>query len=249
MRHRCGVGQLDGAGLPGHLAADLVAVVDVHRHLDVDEDAVGHLEEHEQRVLQRAAAAAPPGREHLDGDDLGAEQPAQLVDLVDGGVGDGHVAGVVRGHGGVAVGAVRQQRSADGAAVDGLLEGPVRGVVAAVEADLDQPPAGGDLGLDDAPAGVLRGRQRLLAEDGLAGSDAGQHVRLVGGPPGGDDDGVDRVGRDQLLATGQGLRGRQLSRPRSPRARRPRRRRRPRGCPRVRRPAGGCAPGRSCRPR
>jgi hypothetical protein len=35
--------------------------VDVDRHLDVGEDAVGQLEEHEQRVLQLAPAAAPAG--------------------------------------------------------------------------------------------------------------------------------------------------------------------------------------------
>ena len=74
-----------------------------------------------------------------------------------------------------------------------VLHRAVGGVVAAHEADLDQPPAEGHLGVDDPQAGLLGGRQRLLAEDRLAGVDARQHVLLVRRPPGADDHRVDPV--------------------------------------------------------
>jgi hypothetical protein len=40
----------------------------------------------------------------------------------------------------------------------------------------------GYFGVEDAQICFLRGRQRLLAEDRLAGLDAGEDVLLVGGP-------------------------------------------------------------------
>ena len=102
------------------------------------------------------------------------------------------------------MGAVHHQRRADDAAGHGLLQGAVGAVVAAHEADLDQPLAVRHLGLEDAQAGLLRGRQRLLAEDRLSGRDAGEHIFLVGRAPGGDDDRVDPVVADQLLARREG---------------------------------------------
>jgi hypothetical protein len=49
---------------PRHLAADVVAVGDVDRHLEVDEHAVRHLGQHQQWVLQLLAAAARARDEH-----------------------------------------------------------------------------------------------------------------------------------------------------------------------------------------
>src|SRR5262249_61618542 len=46
------LGERDGAELGDDLAADVVAVGAVDQHLDVDERAVGALEEDDERVLQ-----------------------------------------------------------------------------------------------------------------------------------------------------------------------------------------------------
>jgi hypothetical protein len=97
------------------------------------------------------------------------------------------------------VAGVVHERCADRA---GVLQRAVRPVVAAHEADLHQPAAGGGLRVDDGAAGPFGGREGLLAEDRLAGGDAGQHVLLVGGSPGGDEDGVDVLVRDHLGAAG-----------------------------------------------
>ena len=141
------------------------------------------LEDQQQRVLQLAAVAVRRGLSTVAADDLLAEHPAHHVDVVHGGVGDRHVPGVMARHAGVAVRAVHHQRSADLTAVDDRLERPVGRVVPAHVADLDQPTTERDLGVDDPQAGLLRGRQRLLAEDGLAGRDRRQHVLLVASDP------------------------------------------------------------------
>ena len=54
-------------------------------------DAVGHLQDQEQRVLQLAAVPALARDQHPGGHDLLAEHPAHHVDLVHRGVGDGHL--------------------------------------------------------------------------------------------------------------------------------------------------------------
>ena len=172
---------------------------------DVNDGAARHLEQHEERVAQVAGAAVAARREHLRRHDLLVQQPAHQVDLVHGGVVDRHVAGIVPGHRRVAVGAVHHQRCTDGAAGERRLQRAVGSIVATHEADLDQAPAELHLGLEDAQAGILRGRQRLLAEHRLAGGDAGQHIFLVRTAPRGDDDGIDRLVGDQLLPGGKGL--------------------------------------------
>ena len=163
---------------------DVVAVLAVDEDLQVDADALGGLEEHDLRVLQ---VGEPPARgargDHLGGDDLVVEQPAQYVHLVHGRVQGGHGGGVRLRDGRVAVGAVHDQRLADAAGVDDLLHLPVSGVVAAHEADLDQAAAVGRLGLDD-PQAVLGGRgERLLAEHRFPGGYRVQHVLGVGRAP------------------------------------------------------------------
>jgi hypothetical protein len=85
---------------------------------------------------------------------------------------------------------VHQQRSADGTGVHHLLEGAVRGVVPAHVTDLDEPPAGSGLGVEDLQARFTRLGQWLLAEHVLPGRDRGQHVLRVGRSPRGDDDRV-----------------------------------------------------------
>ena len=196
---RAGLAQRGRAVLADHLAADVVAVADVDAGLDVDQRAAAGLEDQQQRILELPAVAVLPRLEHRRGDDLLAEHPARHVDVVHGGVGDRHLPGVMARDAGVAVRAVHHQRSTDVAAVDHGLERPVGGVVPAHVADLDQPPAEGDLGVDDPAAGLLRGGQRLLAEDRLAGLDRGEDVLLVRRTPGADEDRVDIVGVDQFL--------------------------------------------------
>ena len=82
------------------------------------------------------------------------------------------------------------QRRADDAVVDRLLQRAVALVVAALEADLNEMAAGGDLRLDDAHAGLGGRGERLLAEHRLAGLDRGEDISLMRRPPGGDDDRV-----------------------------------------------------------
>ena len=154
------------------------------------------------------------GREHPGGDDLVVEQEAGDVDVVHARVVDDHVAGVVRRHGRVAVPRVEHQRRADLAAVDRRLHGPVALVVAAHEPDHDVPLAARDLRVEDALARLAGGGQRLLAEHLLARRDGGEHVLLVRGSPGGDDDRVHLGVVDELLPGLQRLGRRQVRRDR-----------------------------------
>jgi hypothetical protein len=64
------------------LAADVVAVRDVDRELDVHEGATLHLEEDEEQIPQLAAAAVSARHHDGRGDDLVLEQPAGDVDVV-----------------------------------------------------------------------------------------------------------------------------------------------------------------------
>ena len=193
-----GVRQGHGAGLADDLAADVVAVTGVDEQLVVDEGAAGHLQHQDQRVLHAvrglaAAARAQDGRGH----DFLVEQPPHDVDLVHRRVADGHLGGEIGRHRRVAVRAVHQQRRAERAVVQRRLHGPVAGVVAAHEADLDQPPPGRELGVHDPLAGGAGRGERLLAEHRLAGRDRGQDLLLVGRAPGGDQDRVDAIVRDE----------------------------------------------------
>ena len=195
------LGEFDGAGLTEDLAADVIPVGDVHGRLDVHQGAVGHLQHQDQRVLQLfGRQAAAPRVVQLGRDDLGSEKPAGGVDVMHAGVDDDALGGHAVRDRGIAVRRVEHQRRTDIAAVQGLLHGPVAVVVAAHEADHDQPPAGGHLGVQDPFTRLLGGRERLLAEHLLAGGDARQHVLLVGATPGGDDDGIDVRGVDQFLS-------------------------------------------------
>ena len=140
---------------------------------------------------------------HLRRDVVVVEQPAEDVDLVDQRVVDRHRRHVLFGNRRVAVRRVHQQRPAD-LAVHDLLQHPVAGVVAPHEADLHKPAPERDLGVDDTLRAVGRGRQRLLAEAGLARGERGQHVLLVRRAPGCHQHRVDGVRRDQLLAGREG---------------------------------------------
>ena len=158
------VGQAHGAPLGDRLAADVVAELAVDEDLVVDPHARGAGEDEHERVLQVREAqrgllgSVDPGR-----DELLAEQPAHRVDLVDRGVVDRHVPGVVLGDRRVAVGAVDHERLAERTGVEQVLHLAVAGVEAAHEADRDQATAGGLLGLHDPQRGGGRGGQRLLA--------------------------------------------------------------------------------------
>jgi hypothetical protein len=123
---------------------------------------------------------------------------------VDHRVGDHHLAGEPRRDVGVAVAAVQQQGSAHLAGLHLGLHPPEAVVVAAHEADLDQPPRLGRLGLQHPQAGVDGRGQRLLAEHGLVPVQAGQGELLVGLAGRGDQHGVHLVVSDQLVAVGIG---------------------------------------------
>ena len=179
------LGQFDGAGLAEDLAADVVAVGDVHGRLDVHQRAVGHLEHQDQRVLQLLGRqAAAPRVEHWVATtseprsqrevSMSCTQVSTMTPSV---VTLSGTAGLRCAEWNISGRADRRPRSS------ASLHRPVAVVVAAHEADHDQPPAGGDLGVEDPLARLLGGRQRLLAEHLLAGRDAGQHVLLVGADP------------------------------------------------------------------
>jgi hypothetical protein len=76
-------------------ASAIVAVLAVDEYFEVDADAVRCLEVHDLRVLEVLEPLARGARgDHLGGDDLVVEQPAQDVDLVHGRVLRGHRGGV-----------------------------------------------------------------------------------------------------------------------------------------------------------
>ncbi|GHE06262.1 hypothetical protein GCM10010339_45740 [Streptomyces alanosinicus] len=80
---RGGIGQPDRTVLADHLALDVVAVPAVDEDLQVETDALGGLEEHDLRVPQMGEPPARGARgDHLGGDDLVVQQPAQDVHLV-----------------------------------------------------------------------------------------------------------------------------------------------------------------------
>ncbi len=198
------VGQPDEALLADRLALNVVAVLAVDEDLQIDADALGGLEEHDLRVLEVGEPLARGAwGDHLGGDHLVVEEPAQYVHLVHGRVQGGHVGGVRLRDGRVAVGAVHDQRLTDATGVDDLFHLPVSGVVAAHEADLDQAAAVCRLGLDDPHAVLGGGGQRLLAEHRFPGGYRGQHVLGVGRAPGRHEDRVDVVRRDHGRAVGQ----------------------------------------------
>src|SRR5207244_6568158 len=74
------------------LTADVVAVPTVDEDLDINDHTVGHLQDHDQWVLEIRIPQRRPARlEDRGGADLLVEEPANQVDLVDGGVADHHV--------------------------------------------------------------------------------------------------------------------------------------------------------------
>lgn len=68
----------------------MVVIGDVHRHFDVDQRACAHLKKHQQRVAQAGATAVRPGGDYRDRRDLIVKRPARHVDVMHGGVDDGH---------------------------------------------------------------------------------------------------------------------------------------------------------------
>ena len=75
---------------------------------------------------------------------------------------------------------MHQEGRAEPARNDGAAHREVAGIEAAHEADLDEAPAEGGLGGDDAQAALDRRRKRLLAEHRLAGRKAGEDEALMG---------------------------------------------------------------------
>src|SRR3978361_1618284 len=159
-----GLSQRRGSDFADDLAADVVPVADVDRRLDVDQHPSGRPADHQQRVLQVTAMAVRPRGEHPDRGELLAEQPPCHVEVVHGGVDDRHVLRVLRGDGGVAVARVVDEGHADRARIDDSLQGAVRRVVPAHEADLYQSSPARHLRVHDVPACPGRGGQRILAE-------------------------------------------------------------------------------------
>ena len=97
MRFRARVRTREGhrAGLADDLAADVVAVLGVDEQLVIDEHAVGHLEQQDQRVVHAFFGLAGPSRlEHGGADDLLVEQPPDQVDLVHRRVAENHLGGL-----------------------------------------------------------------------------------------------------------------------------------------------------------
>ena len=139
---------------------------------------------------------------HLHGTVVIVQQPAQHVQLVDQGVGDRHIGGVVLADRLVAVGAAQHQRRADIAIVDHFFQRQIAFVVRAHKANLHQTTAGLHFGIDDAAAAFRGHRQRFFAEYRLTGGDGGQSVLFVGRVPGGDQDGIDIAGVNHVVAVG-----------------------------------------------
>ena len=186
------LGQFGNTGFAHHFALNVVAVLAVHKHFHIDARALGGFEQYHLRVPQVRQRFAGFAREdHLHRHIIVVEQPAQHVQFVDQGVGDGHVGCVVLTHPRVAVSAVKHQRFADLPAVDDGLERLITGVVRAHEADLHQPVAMGNFRVDDVAATGSRDRQRLFAKHRLAGADGRQHILFVARPPGRDQHGLD----------------------------------------------------------
>ena len=95
--------------------------------------------------------------------------------------------------------AVHDERIADLARVESLLESRVAGVEAAHEADAHEPAAERRLGLDDAQARLGVRSQRLLAEHRLAGVEARERELLVRGRRRRDDHRLDVAVADELV--------------------------------------------------
>jgi hypothetical protein len=97
------------------------------------------------------------------------------------------------------------QRLAQRAAVHDLLDAQMRGVVLAHQADLHEPPAKGNLRIDDLPRLRRAERQRLLAEHRLARGDAGAGQRGVEAIRRGDQHGLHVGMIDQRVGVGEGV--------------------------------------------
>ena len=196
----CRLGQVDAALLADDLAADVIAVAAIYEGFYINAHAGFGGQIHDLRVAQLAFRVAGGLGEY----DLGSlvvftEQPAQNVDFVDHGVLNRHRSGKTRCVI-VAVYAVQHERQAVLAGIDSFLELIVARVIAAHEADLNQLLAGGHLSLYDALAGIRLGCQRLFAEYILAGLDCRHDVLLVKRIERGNNNGVDFVRSDHLLA-------------------------------------------------
>ena len=203
---RRAVRQAGDAFLAAHLAADVVAVGDVDRDLDVDERAGGHVQEHEDRIAQLLPAGVAAGHPHLDAGHLVTEQPARDIRVVHQRVVERHLGRVEPfRHRRVAVRRVVKERRPKRAAVDHRLQPAIVGVEAAHEADLHETPAERDLRVHHPERSGLGGDKRLLAEDRLPGGDRGEELRLVGGPPGADHHRLDLRRRDQRLGSVEGV--------------------------------------------
>ena len=101
--------------------------------------------------------------------------------------------------------ALEDERRSDRPGRDRLLHRQVLGIEPAHEPDLHQPAAEGGLGVEDRRAVRFRGRERLFAEDGLAGFDRRQHERRMRRTPRGHDHRLDFPGEDEVFAKGEDL--------------------------------------------
>ena len=130
------------------------------------------------------------------------EQPAQHVQLVDQGVGDRHVGGVVLADRLVTVRAMQHQRRANIAIINDFFQRQVAFIVRAHKADLHQAAARFHFRIDNASAAFRTHRQRLLAEHWFAGGDRREGILFVRRIPRGDKDSVDIAGADNIVAVG-----------------------------------------------
>ena len=120
---------------------------------------------------------------HLHGAIVVIQQPAQHIQLVNQGVGDRHIGGVVLAHRLVAVRAAQHQRRADVAVIDHFFQRQIAFVVRAHKSNLHQAATGFHFRINDTAAAFRAHRQRLLAEHRLPSGDGGQRVLFVGGVP------------------------------------------------------------------
>src|SRR6202030_2356010 len=127
------------------------------------------------------------------------QQPAHGINLVDDGIGYGHVSGIVVTDRRIAMGAMSDQRGANTPLGDNLFQKAIARIIATHETDLDQPFAQGGFGIQNAFAGGCGSRQRLFTEHWLACCDRRQNEFFVGRTDGGDYDSLHVLRRDEGL--------------------------------------------------
>src|SRR5258705_11576470 len=133
---------------------NVIAVGGIDKHFDVDSDAGGGFQQDNLGIGQVfGSLASLLGIKDLGRNIFVVQQPAHGINLMDDGIGNGHVSGVIVDDRRIAMGAMGDQRSANPPLGDNLFQKAIASIIATHETDLDQALAQVDFGIKDAFAG------------------------------------------------------------------------------------------------